>query len=236
MKNKIKLMALASAGIIALSLTASLTSCGDSTFKGVMIWGPAEHEELYLNAVEQFKKDNPTFTADVKYGSNGDAGAYGNLSVDPQSGGSIFTFPNDQLVNIKRIGAIAKLGSEDTAWIKANHVNSACEAGKIGDNYYAYPVSADNGFVFVYNKDAFVGTDIWDSDADNLKEGYTFRDLYAALDQRGTQSGHEKWADGLAIWPSGSAWYESGCFFAAGGDYSVKYNEKGEQEGATCNF
>jgi len=236
MKKYSRLMTISSALIFAVGMAASLSSCGSGKFEGVMIWGPIEHQKVYEDATAKFKKENPSFTAEVKYGSQGDAGAYANLAVDPESGGSIFTFPNDQLVNIRRIGAISKLSSENASWIKENHVAPSCEAGKIGDNYYAYPVSADNGFVFIYNRDAFKDTIVWDASKDTIKEGYTFRDLYAALDQRGAQSGHEKWAKGLCLWPCGSAWYESGAFFATGGDYSVTYDEKGEQTGASCSF
>jgi len=231
-----RLMTISSAIAMAIGMAASLTSCGGGKFEGVMIWGPEEHQQLYLDACAEFKKTHPEFTAEIKVGSQGDAGAYANLSIDPESGGSIFTFANDQLINIRNIGAISKLSSENTAWIKANNVAVSCEAGKIGDNYYAYPISADNGFVFVYNKDAFVGTSVWDSNADSLKEGYTFRDLYSALDERGKLSGHEKWADSYCVWPAGSAWYESGAFFATGGDYSVEYDEKGNQLSASCSF
>ena len=234
MNNYKKFFATAGASFMALGVVASLSSCG--SFKGVMIWGPQEHEQLYMAAVEDFKALNPDFKASVKYGSQGDAAAYANLSVDPESGGSIFTFANDQLVNIRRVGAISKLDTDSVNHIKENHVTAACEAGKIGDDYFAYPVSADNGFVLVYNKDAFRDTKVWDSTTDALKEGYTFRDLFNALDERGAQAGHEKWANGLAIWPSGSAWYESGVFFATGGDYSVEYDNKGNQTSASCSF
>lgn len=234
MKNYKKFFALAGASVMALGVTASLSSCG--TFKGVMIWGPQEHEQLYLDAVKAFKESNPDFKAAVRYGASGDAGAQAALSVDPQSGGSIYTFANDQLINIRRIGAISKLDTDSVNWIKQNHVAAACEAGKIGNDYFAYPVSADNGFVLVYNKDAFRDTKVWDSATDGLKQGYTFRDLFNALDERGAQPGHEKWANGLALWPSGSAWYESGVFFATGGDYSVTYDEKGNQTAASCSF
>jgi arabinogalactan oligomer/maltooligosaccharide transport system substrate-binding protein len=235
MKKNFRIMTLASAAVLALGATSMLSSCG-GTFEGVMIWGPIEHQAVYEKAVADFKVDHPEFTAEVQYGSQGDAGAYANLAVDPQSGASLYTFPNDQLINIKRIGAIAKLSDENVTWVKENHVAASVEAGKIGDNYYAYPISADNGFVFTYNKDAFRDTSVWDSTTDGLKAGYTFRDLYKALDERGAQTGHEKRANGLALWASGSAWYEAGVFFATGGDYSVVYDEKGKQTSASCTF
>lgn len=135
------------------------------------------------------------------------------------------------LINLKRIGALSKLNAEQTAWIKDNHVTAAVEAGKIGGDYYAYPVSADNGYFMYLNKEAFEGTNVWDATSDNLKAGYTFQDLYAALDQKGG-----KWANGKVTWAIGDAWYVSGAFFGAGTDYSVTYNDKGEQTEAKCNF
>lgn len=232
--RKSKVVALSAIMLATIGIgVGTLTSCGGN-FDGVMIWGPIEHEQLYLEAVEKFKESHPEFKAEVKFGPQGDAGAYANVSVDPQSAGSIVTFPNDQLANLKRIGALSKLSNENTKWIKENHSVASCESGKIGDSYYAYPLSADNGFVFVYNKDAFVGTSVWDEQKDGLKDGYTFRDLHKALDEKEKQN--EKWKDALCIWPSGSAWYESGVFFATGGDYSVTYDEKGEQKSADCWF
>ncbi len=232
--KKIKFLTAIAVGALAVGATATLTSCGG--FEGVMIWGPIEHQELYLAAVDAFKKANPEFTAEVRYAGSGDAGAYAAMAIDPQNGGSIVTFPNDQLINLKRIGALAPLSTENTAWIKENNDSTACEAGKISEKYYAYPISADNGYVLTYNADAFKDTAVWDSTTQDLKAGYTFRDLYTALDERGAQTGHEKWANGLAIWPEGSAWYESGMFFGTGGDYSVTYDDKGVQTSASCNF
>lgn len=223
------------AAVALAGATISLASC-NSGFNGILIWGPEEHEELYKEAIAAYKADHPELKVDVRFAAQGDAGANDNVGKDVESAGSIVTFPNDQLISLKRMGALSKLTDSSVQWAKANNVEASVEAGKIGDGYYAYPISADNGFVFLFNRDAFKDTSVWDSTKDGLKEGYTFRDLYAALDERGAQAGHEKWANGKVIWPMGSAWYESGVFFATGGDYAVEYNEKGEQIKATCNF
>lgn len=231
-----KRIAVVAASILAVGAAAGLASCGSSNFDGILIWGPEEHEEVYLNAIEQYKADHPDFKVEVRFAAQGDAGANDNVGKDVESAGSIVTFPNDQLISLKRMGALSKLTDASVTWAKENNVLASVEAGKIGDGYYAYPISADNGFVFIFNRDAFKDTSVWDASRDGLKEGYTFRDLYKALDERGAQAGHEKWANGKVIWPSGSAWYESGVFFATGGDYAVEYDEKGVQTKATCNF
>lgn len=231
-----KHLLIACASVLLASTALSLASCGSSEFDGILIWGPKEHEQLYLDAIAAYKADHPDFDVEVRFAAQGDAGANDNVGKDVESAGSIITFPNDQLISLKRYGALSKLTDSDVAWAKANNVEASVEAGKIGDGYYAYPISADNGFVFIYNRDAFKDTSVWDSTKNTLKEGYTFRDLYKALDERGAQTDHEAWAGGKVIWPAGSAWYESGVFFATGGDYSVEYDEKGVQISAKCDF
>ena len=161
------------AAAIGVGTAASLTSCG--SFEGILFWGPSEHEALYKALWNEFVEANPEY-ADIEfqYGNKGDAGAYDGLAVDVQSGASIYTFANDQLANIVRIGGAAALPDADAKWIEENHTQAANDAGKIDGKYYGYPVSADNGYVFCYNKEAFEGTSVWDEEADNLKEGYTF--------------------------------------------------------------
>jgi len=231
-----KRLGIVCAAVMVAGAATALCSCGSGGFDGILIWGPEEHSGVYTAAIEAYKKDHPDFKTEVRFAALGDAGANGNVEKDVESAGSIITFPNDQLISLKRMGALSKLTEDSANWIKQNNVVASCEAGKIGEGYYAYPISADNGFVLLFNKDAFKDTAVWDAEKQTFKEGYTFRDLYAALDERGAQPGHEKWANGKVIWPEGSAWYESGAFFATGGDYSVEYDEKGVQLKATCNF
>ena len=94
------------AAAIGVGTAASLTSCG--SFEGILFWGPSEHEALYKALWNEFVEANPEY-ADIEfqYGNKGDAGAYDGLAVDVQSGASIYTFANDQLANIVRIGGAA---------------------------------------------------------------------------------------------------------------------------------
>jgi len=233
MKNSLKLSSLALVAVSAM-LGMQMTSCGETDV--VNIWGPSEHEQVYLDAAAKYKEAHPEFKAEVKFANLGDAGANGNISKDIETAGEIYTFPNDQLIDLKSMGALCKLPAAKAQSIKENHVAAAVSSAKVGDDYYAYPVTADNGFVFIYNKDAFKDTKVWNSQKNGLKDGYTFRELFAALDERGAQAGHEKWANGTCIWPCGTAWYQCGMYFAVGSDYDVKFDESGKQLESTCNF
>ncbi len=235
MKSISKLKALPLAGLVVTAMVG-LSSCGKES-NVVNIWGPAEHEEVYLQAAAKYKEAHPEFDAEVKFSALGDAGANGNISKDVEAAGEIFTFPNDQLIDIDLMGALSPIQGERLTRVQAEHVSGAVEAGKFGGKYLAYPITADNGFVFIFNKDAFKDTAIWDAANDKLVDGYTFRDLYAALDERGAQAGHEKWGAAKVVWPAGTAWYQCGMYFGVGADYEVSFDEEtGKQTKSSCNF
>lgn len=206
--------------------------------KAILIWGPAEHESIYLKYANQFKEEHAEALAGYKfqYEGSGDAGAYAAMNIDPQRGAAVYTFANDQTANLRNLSALAVLNEEQLAWSRGHNSATAVESTKLGDKYVAYPLQADNGYFMYYNKDAFKGTSVWDEANDTLKAGYTFRQLYAALDERATQPGGEMWAKGKVTWAMGDSWYMSGVFFSVGGDYEVIYDNKGAQIGADCWF
>jgi len=229
MKKNLKGLGVLATSILSIAAVVSLASCGSGK-PTIMIWGPADHETIYLEAAKEYATAN-SWDVDFAYGSSGDAGAYSAMSIDPQAGAEVYTFANDMLSNLNRIGALSKVTGDNLSWIKANNVEASTEAGKIGDGYYAYPVTADNGYYMYFNKSAFEGTSIWDSKTNSLKDGYTLRDMYAALDEKGGD-----WANSYVTWGIGDSWYDSGVFFATGGDYKVTYDEKGSQTDAKCWF
>ncbi len=224
--------------ILVASCVAALTACSGNKNKVIMIWGPEEHRDLYVAWAKEFRDQH----ADVfegyefDYAGSGDSGAYGNMKVDPTNGAAIYTFANDQMANLANLGALSPLTDADVTWARENNIESAVESTKMGSTYMAYPLQADNGYYLYYNKDAFRGTSIWDATNDCIKEDFTFREMYAALDERAVAEGGSKWANGKITWALGDSWYVSGAFFAVGGDYDVQYDEDGKQVSATCSF
>ncbi len=218
--------------VMVLSMVAVLSGCSTKE-KVIMLWGPEEHRDIYLKYANQFKEQNPDafkgYTFD--FAGSGNAGAYANMSVDPTKGAAIYSFPNDQMANLANLNALSPLGQSDMAWNRENNSAASIEAGKLGEKYMAYPLQADNGFFMYYRKDVFEGTSVWDAEKGTLKEGYTFRDLYAAIEEKGGS-----FANAKVSWAFGDSWYVSGVFFALGGDYEVVYNSEGKQTSASCNF
>lgn len=217
--------------VTILSCMACLSACTKKD-RVIMLWGPEEQRDLYLQWAEEFKAlhadELKGWTFD--FAGSGDAGAYGNMSVDPTKGAAIYTFANDQMANLANLNALSPLSGSDLAWAQENNIAAAVEATKLGDKYMAYPLQADNGYFLYFKKSAFEGTSVWDSETGTLKADYTFRDLYAALDER------EETKNALVSWPFGDSWYVSGVFFAVGGDYEVNYDSEGKQTSASCTF
>lgn len=223
--------------VLVASCVAVLAACG-SEETVIMLWGPEEHRDLYLKWAEEFRSQHEDVFKNCKFdfAGSGDAGAYGNMKVDPTMGAAIYTFANDQMANLSNIGALSALTDSDVEWALENNIESAVAATKLGGKYLAYPLQADNGYYLYYNKDAFRGTSIWDTTNDCIKEDFTFREMYAALDERAAMADGSKWGNGKVTWALGDSWYVSGAFFAVGGDYDVQYDADGKQQSATCSF
>lgn len=221
---------------LCVLMLVGLVACsgnGESKKTTIMVWGPSEHEALYKTWLEEFKAAHPEQLANVifDYAGSGDAGAYSAMATDPASGAAVYTFANDQMANLLNLGALSPVTGDNLTWSKNNNSAASVEATKMGDGYYSYPLQADNGYYMYFNKSAFRGTSVWDEANDTLKAGYTFRDLYNALDEKGGD-----WANGKVTYAMGDSWYLSGIFFAVGGDYSVQYDEDGKQTSADCWF
>lgn len=209
---------------------ATLAACDNS--KTLLIWGPGDHQDIYEQRVAEFIAQHEEFNGyKVQFAGSGDAGAYAAMNVDPATGAAVYTFANDQMANLVNLAALAPVREDNLKWSKENNSQAAYEATFIGDKSYAYPLQADNGYYMYYNKSAFRGTAVWDSEKDTLKDGYTFRNLYSALDQK-----TDNWKKGKVTWAMGDSWYVSGVFFSVGGDYEVKYDDAGKQTAADCWF
>ncbi len=204
-------------GSMAVLSALALVSCGGSGNGGdvsLKVWGPSEHQELLKNMVEQFKAANPDTNYDIKVDVVSESDAYSNLQKDVTSGADVYAFANDQLVNLIRIGGLAKLNDDYANDVIAKNSSGAVKAAKFGSDYYAYPYAADNGYFMYYNKSVLGTTtdNLWDI-LDLLKE----KGLKFSMDLD-------------------NAWYDAGFFFATGCSYSVDYDADGKETSIECDF
>lgn len=70
------------------------------------VWGTQEDQELLGELIEQFKTQNPDTAWDITLGVVGDADAKARYLEDPAAAADVFTFPDDQLVDLVKADAL----------------------------------------------------------------------------------------------------------------------------------
>ncbi|MBQ3866661.1 MAG: extracellular solute-binding protein, partial [Clostridia bacterium] len=134
------------------------------------------------------------FNATVEPVSEADAGT--NMVTDVEAGGDLYCFAQDQFARLVQAGALAKLGTAAAAVVAEGNDEGAVNAAKVGDEMYAYPLTADNGYFMYYDK-SVISDDIIGS----------LEDLIAACEKNNKY---------FAMELNTSAWYLASFFFATG--------------------
>ncbi len=196
MKKTRKVLALFLSLIMCVSM---LTACGkgdansdgDATGKGtetteaslegtydITVWCPEAAVALTEKQIDDFNGKNTDkikFNYTVEAVGEGDAAT--QMLTDSEAGADIFFFAQDQSARLIQGKVLSKLG-KGAAEIVANANNSGVvKATKSGDDMYAYPLTADNGFFMYYDKSVIPESDLDDIDkliADCEKAGRTF--------------------------------------------------------------
>ncbi len=162
----------------------------------IVIWCPENAVTLTQAQVEAFNKSNTmgiTFKATVEPVSEADAAT--QMTTDVSAGGDLFFFAQDQLNRLITAGALMKLGQGAADFVKNNNIASSLVAAKAGDDFYAYPLTADNGYFMYYDKSV-----IPEEDIDSLEK------LVADCEAAGKNFSFEL----------ENAWYTASFFFAVG--------------------
>ncbi len=197
-----KFISLALCGALAAVGVLGIAACGEED-PGLTVWAPSAQQESLAAMVAAFKEANPEITYEIKLGVCSEGDSFSMMSNDPQSGADVYAFANDQLVNLYSIGALSPLAPSVVTSIKATDDEASVESGKLGNNYYGYPYSADNGFFLYYNKDV-----VSDTQAQTV-EGVIKACNDAKMD---------------FIFEGTNSWYSLSFAYGAGGTYEVKYD------------
>jgi arabinogalactan oligomer/maltooligosaccharide transport system substrate-binding protein len=125
----------------------------------------------------------------------------------------VYAFSGDQINNLYRAGALAQIGGSRLETMKAENGEGAVEAARVGDGYYAYPYTADNGYFLYYDKSAVSSPATLEGILSDLQAKN--KKLVVDLDE---------------------PWYTSGFFFATGCSYEVTYGKDGKETAVSCDF
>ena len=109
------------------------------------VWAAEEDQTLTNELIEQFKAANPDQTFDITVGVESEANAKDDILVDPEAAADVFAFANDQIVDLVNANVLQPV--QDTETVSSQNVEGAVQAATVNDTLYAYPFSADNGYL-----------------------------------------------------------------------------------------
>ncbi|MBR2047922.1 MAG: extracellular solute-binding protein [Oscillospiraceae bacterium] len=132
------------------------------------VWGPAEDqvdENSFLQvACAKFAEAHPewniTFVFEIC--AEGDAG--GQVSKDPSAAADVYMYANDQLGSLLQANAIARLGGDVEAQVKADNSETMITSVSVDGALYGVPFTGNTWFMY-YDKSVYSEEDIKSLDA-----------------------------------------------------------------------
>lgn len=204
--------------VVASLLTAAMvTACvmpvsAEEVIK-LTVWGAEEDQTLLKTLTDNFQAAYPDQTFDIQIGVESESTAKDTILTDVEAGADVYAFPDDQIPDLVRAGALLKLDDYAEALqlagktlddVKAANVAGSIEAATIDGGLYAFPRAADNGYFLYYDSSVLSEEDVasWSS-------------ILAAADAAGKKVGMT-----LA-----SGWYNASFFYGAG--FTTGLNDDG---------
>ena len=163
----------------------------------ITVWVADVIVDLTKQQIDDFNATNTdgiTFNATVEAVGEGDAAT--QMITDVEAGGDIFCFAQDQFARLVQAGALAKLGVQAGETVRATNDSSAVTAAPMGDELFAYPLTADNGYFMYYDKSVIPEEDV--GSLEKLIEDCEAAGKYFAMENET------------------SAWYIASWFFGTG--------------------
>ena len=185
------------------------------------VWGSAEDQEMLKEMCAAYAAANPDKEYKFLFGVQGEGDAADKVLGDVTSGPDVFSFASDQINKLIAGGALARIGGQLEADVKANNSATSVDAATVTiggvDQLYAYPCTEDNTLFLYYDKSVINGDQV-----DTLDE------LLDAAHAAGRKV-HFKLND--------DGWYLSSFFFAYPElGYQVSYNENMVETGVSINY
>lgn len=175
------------------------------------VWGSGEDQTMLSEMIEAFKKEHADDgkTYNITLGVVGEDEAKTRVLEDPAAAGDLFAFSDDQLNDLYNAGALYEI-TRHKEQITTENSEGSIKAASVGDELYAYPVTADNGFFLYYDSRVLSKDDV-----------KTLDDLLAAANRAGKR----------VYMDISNGWYNAAFFLGAGCTLGLDSNGK-----QTCDF
>ena len=194
---------------------------GDKEKITLTVWGSQEDQEMLKEMCAAYAAANPDKEYKFLFGVQGEGDAADKVLNDVTSGPDVFSFASDQINKLIAGGALARIGGQAEADVKANNTLTSVQSASItigGETQlFAYPCTEDNTLFLYYDKSV-----IGDDDIDTLDN------LLDAAHKAGKKV-HFKLND--------DGWYLSSFFFAYDDlAYNVTYDEAMKETAVSINY
>ena len=186
------------------------------------VWGAQEDQQMLKEMCDAYAKENPDKEYKFQFGVLGEGNSSDKILNDVEAGPDIFNFPSDRINTFYAGGALARIGGEAEAQVKAENAEGAVDAATIRvngeDHLYAFPVTGDNCYFLYYDKSVF-------KNPEDLQSMDKILDVAEAAGKKV----HFKIND--------DGWYLASFFFADEDlKYDVTYNDRMVEEKIEINF
>ncbi|MBP7401696.1 MAG: extracellular solute-binding protein [Clostridia bacterium] len=172
------------------------------------VWGSQEDQAMLQTMIDAFKTANDDAIYNITLGVVGEPDAKARFLEDPAAAADVFSFANDQILDLVNAGALYEVTRNKNAIISANMAGSI-ESATVNGKLYAYPMTSDNGYFLYYDKSVFTEEDV--KSLDKILEVAAAKDKKFFMDVS-------------------NGWYIASFFLGAGGKLTV---ENGKQ---LCDF
>ena len=123
------------------------------------VWGSQEDQELLAELCEAFAAEHPENEWTFTYGVVGEADAKTRYLEDPAAAADVFSYPDDQIIDLVNADALYEVTRDLDAIIAANTPGSI-QAASVNGVLYGYPMTADNGYFLYYDKSVLTEEDV----------------------------------------------------------------------------
>ena len=186
--------------VLVMALSCFI-ACGEKKME-ITLWvsTTAGVKEFTEQQVAAFKALHPEYDFNIKIETVGEGDAAAEVLKDVATAPDMYCFAQDQISRLVQGGALAPLGVQATATVKADNDAGSVGAATVGGTVYAYPLTADNGYYLYY-----------DSSVVSDEQAKTLEGIIEACAAKGKKFGYNLT----------NAWIMAGFFFAqpvGGGD------------------
>ncbi len=168
------------AGIMALTLGAGLTGCGNSKSAAgaekvrLMVWSPSEDQskesgEWLQTMCKKFASEHPEWDITFVYGVADEATATDQVSQDPDASADVFMYANDHLTNLIDAKAVVMFGGKYKEEIESTNSKELLNSLTVNNEIYGVPFTTNTWYMF-YDKSVFSDDDVKNLDT-MLKKG-----------------------------------------------------------------